>query len=110
MFFVGYFCGVRGFRCSKLYGRSRGCTKDSSGSEDATEMPPMSRSEKTRESERNLLDKPDGKRQTPSKKSTPSKMTNHEGKNNVSKDGSVEIEQPYNSEEDNRPGSNHSTC
>ncbi|CAB4005557.1 serine threonine- kinase N2-like isoform X3 [Paramuricea clavata] len=112
VFFVGYFCGVRGFRCSEFYGRARGCTKDSSCSEeDGAEMQPtMSRSEKTRESERNLLDKHDGKRQTPSKKITPSKKNNHEGKNNVSKDGSVEIEQPYNSEEDNRPGSNHSTC
>ena len=103
VFCIAYFCGVRRF-CKKFYSRSRECTKDSSGcSEEDVEMKGMSRNEKGRESERMLLKKHEGKKQSPSKKSSPKKKTNHDGTNNVSKHGSVEIKQTYDSEEDHRP-------
>ena len=101
VFFVGYFCGFRGFTCRKLQGRARRCTKESSVSEeDGAELKGMSRSEKARESERMLLRKDEGKKQSPSKKnSSTSKKKDHELSNSVSKHGSVEIKKSYNSDE-----------
>ena len=108
VFIVGYFLGLRGMSCSKLYSRRRRSTKNSSCSEeDGPETKEgMSRSEKTRESERMLLKKHEGKNNSPSKPRSPSK--NNHLADNMSQEGSIEIKQ--NRDDNSRPGSGHSVC
>ena len=110
VFVAGYFLGVRRVSCSKFYGRTRRCTKDSCSEEDGAEMKEgMSRSEKTRESERMLLKKHDGKKnKSPSKTHSPSKE-NHLN-DNMSQEGSIEIKHNSNRDGDSRPSSGHSVC
>lgn len=109
VFIAGYCLGLRGVSCSKLYSRPRS-TKDSSCSEeDGPEMKEgMSRSQKTRESERMLLKKHEGKNKSPSKPRSPSK--NNHLADNMSQEGSIEIKHNSNREGNSRPGSGHSVC
>lgn len=107
VFIAGYFLGLRRVSCSKLYSRPRRCTKNSCSEEDGPETKEgMSRSEKTRESERMLLKKHEGKNKSPPKPRSPSK--NNHLADNMSQEGSIEIKQ--NRDDNSRPGSGHSVC